>query len=142
MKTLTKLSLLLLASAALSACDSGGSKKDPPPPQDDGPPPRGSLVTDPPPRVDSLSVAELAADLGATIEGQALLELTGQPACRVDVHRLEYHTVAPGDEPTTASAALFVPAGVEPECRGERPILLYAHGTTTERDFDMTDIQN
>lgn len=142
MKTLTKLATLMLAAAALPACDSGGSNDDAPPPQESGPPPRGTLVEAPPPRVDSVSVADLANELGATIEGQALLQLTGQPACRVDVHHLKYHTVAPGDVPTTASGALFVPAGIEPECQGERPILLYAHGTTTERAFNMADIRN
>ncbi len=124
----------------LSAC--GGSSDDDNDPQEGSTPPRGSLVESPPPRTDSVSVAELALSLGATLEGQELLQLTGQPACRVDVHHMRYRTVAPGDAPTIASAALMVPAGVEPQCQGERPMLLYAHGTTSERDFNMADIRN
>lgn len=133
--------LLLTAALLLAGCDSG-SDNDNGPEEGGSTPSRGSLVDNPPPRVDSVSVAELAASLGATIEGQAILEITGQPECRVDVHHLQYHTVGPGDEPTIASAALMVPAGVESDCRGERPMLLYAHGTTSERDFSMTDIRN
>lgn len=137
-----RLAVAALVCALLSACDSGGSNGDDRSPQESEPPPGGTLVEDPPPRIDSVSVAELAASLGVELAGQALLEVTGQPACRVDVHHMKYHTVAPGDVPTIASGALFVPAGTEPQCQGERPILLYAHGTTTERAFDMADIRN
>lgn len=133
--------LLCVLCGALSACDDGRSSDDPAP-QESGPPPRGSLVENPPPRVDSISVAELVATLGASFEGQALLEITGEPACRIDVHHLKYHTVAPGDAPTIASGALMVPAGTGPQCQGERPVLLYAHGTTSERAFNMADIRN
>src|SRR4029077_12423621 len=43
---------------------------------------------------------------------------------------------------TTASAALIVPTGAGASCTGERPIVEYAHGTTTERSFNMADMQN
>ena len=35
----------------------------------------------------------------------------------------------------------MVTVGNEPQCRGNRPTLLYAHGTTTDRAFDMTRLQ-
>ena len=35
----------------------------------------------------------------------------------------------------------MVPLGGDAVCRGARPILLYAHGTTTDRAFDMTNLQ-
>ena len=35
----------------------------------------------------------------------------------------------------------MVPLGGDAQCRGARPILLYAHGTTTDRAFDMTNLQ-
>lgn len=138
---IAKLAVAALTCALLSACDSGSSNDDSPP-QEGQPPARGTLVENPPPRIDSVSVAELAASLGGSFEGQALLEITGEPACRVDVHHIRYHTVGPGDAPTIASGALFVPAGTEPQCQGERPMLLYAHGTTTERAFNMADVRN
>ncbi len=45
-------------------------------------------------------------------------------------------------ESTTASAALLVPTGLGANCTGARPIVLYAHGTTTDRNFNMANIQN
>ena len=46
------------------------------------------------------------------------------------------------NEPTTASGALMVPTGLGYDCTGARPMLLYAHGTSTDRAFNMTDLNN
>ena len=35
----------------------------------------------------------------------------------------------------------MVPVGGDAICRGARPILMYAHGTTTDRAFNMTNLQ-
>src|SRR5262249_54215204 len=35
-----------------------------------------------------------------------------------------------------------VPTGTGTGCTGERPIVLYAHGTSTDRGFNMADTQN
>jgi hypothetical protein len=43
---------------------------------------------------------------------------------------------------TTASGALMVPSGLGAVCTGARPIVLYAHGTTTDRAFNMGNMQN
>jgi hypothetical protein len=129
----------LTAAALLCACDgsNGGDEEE-----GNAPPVRGTLVEDPPPRVASVSAAELVAALGGTLQGQQFLEFAGTPACRVDVHHMDYHTVGGRDEALTASAALMVPAGVDPECQGERPVVMYAHGTTTERTFNIADVEN
>ena len=126
--------------AALFVAACGGSDSNEDNEAEAGPPPRGSLIEDPPARVTSLSAADIVLALGGTLEGQQFLQFAGSPVCRVDVHQLRYNTVAASDEPTTASGALLIPAGVEPECQGDRPILLYAHGTTTDRNFNMTDV--
>jgi predicted esterase len=129
-----------IAALCLAACDSSSDND-----RDDenaGPPPRGSLIEDPPARVTSLSAADIVVALGGTLEGQQFLQFAGSPACRVDVHQLRYNTVAANDEPTTASGALLIPAGIEPECQGDRPVLLYAHGTTTDRNFNMVEVTN
>ncbi len=125
----------------LAACGSSGDDDD----QEQGeatPPPRGTLIESPAPRVRSVSVADLVLALGGTLEGQQLLQFAGTPACRVDIHQLRYQTVGVNDEPTTASGALMIPAGVDPECQGDRPVLLYAHGTTSDKSFNMVDIDN
>src|SRR6202035_4486115 len=57
-------------------------------------------------------------------------------------YHIEYSTVGGANEPTTASAALMVPTGLGAKCTGKSPIVLYAHGTTADRAFDMTDMSN
>ena len=36
----------------------------------------------------------------------------------------------------------MVPTGDAAECQGDRPVLLYAHGTTTEKSYDFTQVGN
>jgi hypothetical protein len=60
----------------------------------------------------------------------------------VDVHQIQYNTVGGAGEATTASGALMVPSGGAASCQGPRPILLYAHGTTTDRNFNIADLTN
>ncbi len=66
--------------------------------------------------------------------------LTGAAICDVIVQRLQYQTKAPGDVDATASTAVLVPAGTDPRCTGARPVVLYAHGTTTSKAFNMANI--
>ncbi|MET0987796.1 MAG: prolyl oligopeptidase family serine peptidase [Steroidobacteraceae bacterium] len=101
---------------------------------------RGQLVQSPPTRVGSFAAADLIAALGANADSVRIAQLTGTPLCRVDVHQLQYHTVGAKGEDTTASGALMIPAGTASECRGERPVLLYAHGTTVERSFNLANV--
>jgi hypothetical protein len=68
--------------------------------------------------------------------------LSGTPVCDVLIYKIKYETVGGANEATTASAALMVPTGLGSTCTGPRSIVLYAHGTTTERSFDMTDLSN
>jgi poly(3-hydroxybutyrate) depolymerase len=125
-----------LASCALAACsgddDSGttgaiGST-------------RGSLIQNPPSRTASLSASDFFAQLQASTAGQQLLALTGAPTCGVDTHYIQYWTVGGAGEPTTASGALMIPTGTAASCTGPRPILLYAHGTTSDRRFNLAAI--
>nr|AAF87663.1 esterase [uncultured bacterium] len=36
----------------------------------------------------------------------------------------------------------MVPTGTDAKCKGARPIVLYAHGTTTDIDYDLTNLEN
>jgi poly(3-hydroxybutyrate) depolymerase len=103
---------------------------------------RGSLVYNPPLRVASLTAADFGAQLGAQAAGQSLLAVAGPPACGVDIYHIEYNTVGGAGEKTTSSAALMVPTGAAAGCSGPRPIVLYAHGTQTDKTADLADIQN
>lgn len=101
---------------------------------------RGTLIYDPPFRIASLDAATFAAQLTASASGQALLALSGPPACGVDFYHVEYQTVGGAGESATASGALMVPTGAAPNCSGARPIVLYAHGTQTNKTADISDI--
>ncbi|MDE3009909.1 MAG: alpha/beta hydrolase [Pseudomonadota bacterium] len=95
----------------------------------------------------SLSAAQFKANLTATTSGQQLYALaTGGAAgatlpCGVEVHKLEFYTKGGGMTPETihSSGALMVPTGAG--CTGPRPIVLYAHGTTTDKSYDISALQ-
>jgi hypothetical protein len=78
--------------------------------------------------------------LAQAVTGQPLLSLAGPPVCDVAVYHAEYETIGGANESTTASTALMAPAGSGAGCTGPRPIVLYAHGTTTERQFDIANL--
>ncbi|MEY4747813.1 MAG: hypothetical protein RIQ60_27 [Pseudomonadota bacterium] len=103
---------------------------------------RGSLVQNPPLRLVSLTADEFKATLNASSDGAALLQVTGNPVCGVEVHYMEYGTVgaAATPEATNATGALMVPNGSSAACSGPRPIVLYAHGTTTSKGYNIAAI--
>ena len=103
---------------------------------------RGTLIHDPPFRIASLDAATFGAELGASASGAQLLQVAGTPTCGVDFYYLQYNTVGGQGEATTASGALMVPTGTGAQCSGGRPIVLYAHGTNTDRSLNMADITN
>src|SRR5262249_13173333 len=85
---------------------------------------------------------ELLALLGVSRVSQAFLDQLLDPVCTVNIYHLKYQTVDPTDALTPASGALMVPSGNDTECSGMRPIVLYAHGTSTDRDFNIADAEN
>jgi len=68
--------------------------------------------------------------------------VSSAPLCDVLFYHIEYATVGGAGEATTASGVFMVPTGPGPNCTGSRPMVLYAHGTTTDRDYNMADLQN
>jgi len=105
-------------------------------------PQRGQLLNNPPPKLASYSTSDLLSKLSGSDLVQDLVELTYSPTCSVDVYHLQYETVGGKGEPTTASGALMIPTGSNAECQGPRPILLYAHGRTGSRGFNIADLSN
>jgi len=102
----------------------------------------GSLVDNPPLRIASLDAVTLAADLGSSATGAALLLLAGTPSCGVDFYDLKFRTVGAANELTESSGALMLPTGTSAACSGARPIVLYAHGTNTNKALNIADITN
>jgi len=128
--------------AALAAALAGGCGSDSPTATTATGDARGTLIEDPPLRIASLDAAAFSAQLGASSTGQQLLTLAGTPACGVDFYYFEYWTVGAQSEPATASGALMVPTGAAAQCSGARPIVLYAHGTTPDKTYNIADITN
>lgn len=138
--------LVLLGSAAmLAACGNSGDDddRDTPPAQTPPPPPTaGTLLESPPPRLLSLSIDQLLSVANASSTAQRILDLIVDPECGVDVHQIRYNTLDPASQPTTASGALMIPTGSNAACQGARPILLYAHGTSAEKNYNIADLTN
>lgn len=116
----------LAVSALLAAC--GGGSDD-----DDAPPPRATIVTA------QLAGQATTAQIDAGTAASGLQPLSGTAKCGVDVRYVLYITRDPAGEPATASTAVLVPNGTDAACTGNRPVLLYAHGTTTAKSFNMAD---
>ncbi len=88
--------------------------------------------------VTTLAPSVLAGFLESAQKGTTLV--AGEPQCSVSVYRVRYNTVGGAGEATDASAAIFVPSGSAASCTNSRPVLLYAHGTSLQKSYDMADI--
>ena len=131
MRPVQRSSPVVLAALLLAAC--GGSGGGASIPTVTASPPRGTLLQSPPELLSTLTASSLLLELNIAAN-QQLLSLSGAPVCDILMYHIEYATVGGANEPTTASAALLVPTGFGANCTGARPIVLYAHGTTTDRD--------
>ena len=101
---------------------------------------RGSLQINPPLRVAALSATDFTSQLNASSTGQGLLAVAGTPKCGVNFHYIRYGTVGGAGEATNATGALMVPTGTDPACTGARPVVLYAHGTTTSKAYNLANV--
>src|SRR5664279_429101 len=131
-------SAYLIAAFLLTSCGSGGGMSDA---GGASAPPRGTLLQSPAELLSTVTAASLLLELNIAAN-QQLLSLSGTPVCDILIYHIEYATVGGANEATTASGALMVPTGLGANCTGARPIVLYAHGTTTTRAFNMANMQN
>ncbi|MGH8202383.1 MAG: alpha/beta hydrolase family protein [Steroidobacteraceae bacterium] len=137
---LRKIGLVGVAVAALGLAACGGT--DSPTAAVASSNQRGTLVDNPPLRVAALNAGDFTAQLNATSSGPQLIQLAGTPACGVDFYYIKYWTVGPNNSAQMASAALMVPTGSAAPCTGPRPIVLYAHGTTTDSAYNIANISD
>src|ERR1700677_4624766 len=135
---LLKLSAFALGAAYLSAC--GGSSSETGTASSSTSP--GTLAENPPFRIASLDAATFQTELAGTSSGTQLLQITGNPSCGVDFYYVKFWTLGGAGETTESSGALMVPTGAAPACSGPRPIVLYAHGTNTDKTLNIADITN
>jgi hypothetical protein len=136
MRAITTLTIALVTALVLAGC--GGSATN----TDAGAVPgRGTLLKNPPDLAITVSAPAMLLELAGLPDLQ-LLSIAGNPVCDVAVYHLQYRTVGGSNESTTASGALMVPFGGAAKCHGSRPIVLYAHGTTTDRDFNIASLHD
>jgi hypothetical protein len=141
----THIAPLALALVILAGCGGGSSGPD-----IDDSLARGSLYANPPnlvpvPQADGTAATSLqpqafAQMLEATRPG--MTEVTGTPKCAITTYHMKYGTVGGAQEATDATGAIMVPSGDDPACAGPRPVLLYAHGTTVEKSFNMANLRD
>lgn len=140
MKPKLRMPALLLLIAALCACHSSDSGNSSSSSSSSSPPPApGTLIASPPAKVASLSPASLLTLLAGSPLGETFLQLAYTPSCTVNIYHLTYNTTDPAGNLAAASGALMVPSGGS-SCTGARPIVVYAHGTTTDRDYDISQL--
>jgi Prolyl oligopeptidase family len=138
MRLIKRLSLSSLPVLLLVACGGGSGAPESRP---SASPPRGTLLQSPAQLLSTVTAPSLLLELNLAAN-LPLLSLSGTPVCDILIYHLEYATVGGANEATTASAALMVPSGLGAKCTGARPIVLYAHGTSTDQAFNMTNMQN
>lgn len=120
-----------LAAALLSACGGGSN-----PSTDDAPPARGSL------QLGVLAAPQpvTKAQIDAGTKAKGIDAIAGAAQCDVTIRYVYYATRDPQNTIAMASSAVFVPSGTGAACTGNRPVLLYAHGTTTDQTFNMAQV--
>jgi alpha/beta superfamily hydrolase len=136
MRLLKRSCVLFVPAFLLAACGSSGGSDSA-----SGVSPRGTLLQSPPELLSTVTAPALLLELN-TAANQQVLSLSGPPVCDILLYHIEYTTVGGANEATTASAALMVPTGIGANCTGARPIVLYAHGATTDRAFNIANMQN
>lgn len=103
-------------------------------------PQRGQLLESPPTLLGVYSASDLISKITDGTISRWLLRRTFTPQCSVAVYQLRYGTVGALGEPTTASAALMVPNGLDWVCQNPRATVLYAHGKRNLRSFNIADL--
>ena len=132
----------VLAAAVLTACSGGGGDVSTGP-AIDLTTARGTLVANPPVVLASFpTAADFNGALSASATGRNLLALAGTPKCGINFHYMEYNTVGGTNEATNATGGIMVPTGTDPACTGARPVLLYSHGTTVEKGYNIASPAN
>jgi alpha/beta superfamily hydrolase len=134
-KTTIAAAITISTSVLLVACG-GGNGDNPGTVVVVNPPTTGTLQGTPTTTA-ALSAAQFTGALNASASGVQLLQLAGTPKCGVTVSHIDFSTTGAAKESTTASGAVMVPTGTDPACTGKRPVVLYAHGTTISKGFNM-----
>lgn len=88
----------------------------------------------------NLNVADLTNTFKKLTPAQKSIPLVGTAKCDINVSRIRFTTKGAKGEAAESTAAVFTPTGSDPACTGKRPVLLHAHGTAVEKNFDMSKV--
>lgn len=117
---------------AVSGCGSDSSSSS-------SEPTTGKLISQ-----QSISQKNTVTDLTATFKkltpAQKSVPLVGTAKCDINVTRIRFSTKGAKDEAAESTAAVFTPTGTDPACSGKRPVLLHAHGTAVNKNYDFSQI--
>jgi Prolyl oligopeptidase family len=130
---------LVAAATLLAACGGKGGMSSGPSQLTPSTPQPGQLLQTPT-KSGSYTVSDLLSLLSGDSDASQLLSLAFTPTCTVAVYHMEYETIGGQGEATTASGAIMVPSGSDASCQGQRPVLLYAHGTSAEKSYDIANL--
>lgn len=127
--------ILLLSSITMLLCACGGSSDN----DSQSANSRGQVIGAPE-LMAAVPSASLLAQLTGNSDTQIWLDVFGLPQCDVQSYRVRYSTVGGAGEATDASTAVMLPSGSAAACHGARPIVMYAHGTTTDRTYNLANL--
>ncbi|MCW5635107.1 MAG: hypothetical protein KIT17_17360 [Rubrivivax sp.] len=127
MKRIRSWATLVCAATLLAACGGGG---------DDASTERGTVLAAQ--VLGKVTIAQI--DAGTASSG--VQALSGTALCDVELRYLTYMTRDPQGAPASATAGVLVPGGAAPACNGERPVVLYAHGTTTTQTKNLANVSS
>lgn len=69
-------------------------------------------------------------------------QLLKKPKCDIKVVKIRYATKGSLDEAGESTGAIMMPVGDAPECNGKRPLVLHAHGTAVNKNYDLSQLGN
>ena len=94
--------------------------------------------------LDAAKIAQLRGNAGintlfglaGTVAGTGTA--IGDEPCQVKVSKMSFDTKGGAGEATTSTGVVMVPYGDNAACTGSRPVVLYAHGTSADKDYDLS----
>lgn len=90
----------------------------------------------------SLQTVQTKEQLKAAADSASITAVVGTPECSVSVYSYRFRTRGGANESTNSAAALMVPSGDATACQGNLPVVLYGHGTATDKAFSMANLIN
>jgi hypothetical protein len=103
---------------------------------------RGVVLSGPTVTANFATATDLQTALAASTAGTQLMALGGAPQCGVRMASIEYTTLGGAGEEANGTTAVMLPQGAGAACTGARPVLLYAHGTATDRNYNLANPSN